>query len=315
MKKIFKILFSLILVISLTGCVKYNVNMEVKDDKSVTLEVIYGMQISSDMMNGFENNSIEDNNSVDESYSTDEDYWIDEDYSTDEDYSAGEDVDVEDYKYLEEKGFKVEEFTEEKDGNTISGVKIIKTYSNIDDITKDKEVVVDFSKMFDAENKASFDDSQFFYKNGNKYVAHFVFDFSSNDGEDYSSYSSMFDMKYTIKLPQKSISNNATSVSEDGKELTWNLKYGEKNDVEFEFSFANNLVFYIIGGIALVLIIVLVVIFVLKKKKKNPNVNNFGTPVVNNASQPVNSVNQPVNAQPVDNVNNDINTPNINGNL
>lgn len=304
MRKIFKVLFSLILVIGLTGCVKYNVNMEVSDDKSVTLEIIYGMQVSNDMMNGFENES-----TTEDSYTTNEDYTIDGDYTTDEDYYDSEDgssdeVKVEDYKYLEEKGFKVEEFTEEKDGNTFGGVKITKIYANIDDITKDGEVVVDFQKMFDKENKDVFDDSQFFSKNGNKYVAHFVFDFSSDDGQDYSSYSSMFDMKYTIKLPQKSSSNNATSVSEDGKELTWDLKYGEKNDVKFEFAFSNNLIFFIIGGIILVLVVVLVIV-IMFKKKNNRNDNKFGTPMVDNN---INNGNQVMN-------NNDINTPNVNNNL
>ena len=51
-----------LLAMSLTGCIKYNVSMEVKDDKSVTLEVIYGMEISEDMFG----NEEEDNSTVGE---------------------------------------------------------------------------------------------------------------------------------------------------------------------------------------------------------------------------------------------------------
>ena len=36
---------------------------------------------------------------------------------------------------------------------------------------------------------------------------------------------------------EASVSNNATSVSSDGKTLTWDFKYGQENRVQFAFSF------------------------------------------------------------------------------
>ena len=48
-------------------------------------------------------------------------------------------------------------------------------------------------------------------------------------------YQSYFDLEYKVTLPEKPISSNATSVSEDGKTLTWKMTYRKKNSVLYEF--------------------------------------------------------------------------------
>lgn len=48
-------------------------------------------------------------------------------------------------------------------------------------------------------------------------------------------YQSYFDSEYKVTLPEKPISSNATSVSEDGKTLTWKMTYRKKNSVQYEF--------------------------------------------------------------------------------
>lgn len=279
MKKELGLLLILILMICLTGCVKYNVSMEVKDDKSVTLEIIYGMEVDDPFMDEEEPWDEEDSWYDEEESWDDEDSWYDEEESWDEEESDSE-VSVDDYKFLESKGFKVEEFIEEKDDTVISGVKITKTYENIDDITKDKEIVVDFNETFGDED--NFDDSQIFYKKGNNYVANFVFDFSEEgDDTDYSEYQSMFDLQYKIKLPKKVVSSNATYVSDDGKELTWDLKYGVKNKVNFQFSFEDNnleksqiMLFVVFGICSAIVIGCIVIIAVTPSKKEDPTKNN-----------------------------------------
>ena len=116
MKKISKLFMLLTLVLFLaTGCVKYNVSMEAKDDKSVTLEILYGMEVDNSMMG--------------------EDTTTDSTTDTTEEESD-DGVEVEDYKYLEDAGFKVEEYLEEKEDTTLAGVKITKTFANIDEITE-----------------------------------------------------------------------------------------------------------------------------------------------------------------------------------
>lgn len=246
MKRVSKLLLTFVLVLTLmTGCVKYNVSMEVKDDKSVTLEIIYGMEVDSSML--------------EDDTDTDTDYYEDE-----EDDSS---VDVEDYKYLEDAGYKVEEFKEEKEDTVIAGVKVTKTFKNIDDITADEKVTVDFNDLFNEEKKDDLGKLKFFYKNGSNYAADFVFDFSTEDDMDYSDYQDMFDLEYKITLPGESVSNNATKVSEDKKTLTWDLDYGKKNNVNFEFALGGDMVMTIIIVVAGVAVVGIIAVLVMGKKK------------------------------------------------
>lgn len=245
MKKYLKIVLSLVLVFSLTGCVKYNMNMEVKQDKSVDLELIYAIDYSG--MSQFGD-------------------------AEEAEAEFDEGINVDDYDFLNKNGFKVEQFKDESNNKKYTGIKITKTYKSIDDITKEEDKTIDINKVLSEEE--TFDDSQFFSKKGNTYKASLLFDFKggSIDGEEVnmSSMSDSFEMKYTIKLPSKAKTNNATEVSKDGKTLTWNLKYGEKNQVDFTFDLDNNsnMIMYVgIGAFALA--IVGSVALVLSKKKNN----------------------------------------------
>lgn len=96
---------------------------------------------------------------------------------------------------------------------------------------------------------------------------------------------SMADMKdagliidYTVTLPVKASSNNASEVSEDGKILIWHLKAGEINEISFEATSKgaiadaladSNTVWIIVASVSAVVIVaaVVVLIVVLKKKK------------------------------------------------
>ncbi len=274
MKKLVKILMSLLLVFGLTGCVKYTTSMEVKKDKSVTLEVIYAMDTSA--MEDLDFGELtEDEDHEDEDYEDEDLDAANEieltDYEEEEEDIASNDssVNKEDYEWLEKKGYKVEEYTYEKDDSKYVGVKITKKYDSIDDISKDKDITVDFTTLFNDKDNFK---EEFFSKKGNIYKANFVFDFTQ-DGEDvsdqYASYQSVFDLKYTIKLPNKAKKHNASKVSDDGLTYTWNLKYGKKNKVEFEFGFGSSkTILLVVGAIAIVAIIAGVVL--LKKKNTTP---------------------------------------------
>ena len=43
------------------------------------------------------------------------------------------------------------------------------------------------------------------------------------------------DFNFNLELPVKTISNNATKVSADGKKLSWNLKAGDTNSIQLSF--------------------------------------------------------------------------------
>jgi len=274
MKKYLKLVLSLIMVFALTGCLKYNVNMEVKDDKSVSLEFIYAMNTSyADQFNNMTNSIDEEEDEDLEVTGIEEDDELEFDFDEEEEETTGEDIDKEEFEWLEKKGYKVEDYKyEDKEGNKYEGVKISKTFDSIDDITKDDEKTIDFNALF--QDKDKFDDSQFFSKKGSVYKANFVFDFTQ-DGQDvseqYKDYAKMFDMTYEIKLPKKAKSNNATKESDDGKTLTWNLTYGKKNTIEYEFELGSKKTIFIIAGVVVaVAVIACVLVVVLKKKPTEP---------------------------------------------
>ena len=83
---------------------------------------------------------------------------------------------------------------------------------------------------------------------------------------------SMVTMKYVIKLPVKAGDNNASEVSEDGKTLTWNLKAGEVNEINFQAS-GNSLVMIILIIAVVVIVAVAVILIFLKKSQKNSKNN------------------------------------------
>lgn len=91
------------------------------------------------------------------------------------------------------------------------------------------------------------------------------------------------DLSYKIKLLVKSGDNNDSTVSEDGKELTWNLRYSKVNEVNFSFSLGNDLLIVIIVfvGIALIGGLVVFIVFSKNKKKFDNNLSSmqgFATP-------------------------------------
>ena len=73
------------------------------------------------------------------------------------------------------------------------------------------------------------------------------------------------EMAYKIKLPTKTKTNNATEVSENGKELTWNLKSGEINRVDFVAEEIK--VLPIITIVILVLAAIVIAVYLILKKK------------------------------------------------
>lgn len=255
MKKILKLLLILIVVLGLSGCLKYNVNMKIANDKSMDFEMIVAVNMS--MLKGLID---------DESSSTTETTIFDKD----------------EYTAFDKAGYKVEEYKEKKDDIEYEGIKISKKFTSIDDVSTNKNEAIEFAKLFDEDAKP--EDVRFFYKNGDVYKANLTFNIvDENIGDigdtDYSQSQDYFDLEYKVTLPEKPISNNATSVSEDGKTLTWKMKIGEKNNIQYEFKFAekkavsenkNSKLTYIAGGfIGIVIIAAIVVVFT---QKKNNNV-------------------------------------------
>ncbi len=266
MKKIKYLLLVSILTL-LTGCVKFNATMDIKKDKSMDFSIIYAFDTSL--------------------------------------FGSQDLLEDSDKKELESQGFIVEDYNQ----NNMKGFTIKKSISNIDDVSSTSDTNYDISGLLNN----STDNNYFFkVKKGilkNTYTAKFKFDANksdlntdeSNDTSsgvtddsdsinmddlDLSSMTSNLDLSFNVKLPYSSISSNATTKNNDGKELTWNLSSNQEEMIEFEFELYNMTNIYVGAGIILVLLII-IIISILNKKKNKPikeqvNNNVEQEPVVNN---------------------------------
>ena len=172
---------------------------------------------------------------------------------------------------LEEQGYTVERYEE---GSNVKGYTVTKKYDHIDDLlaTSDDPVALED----DMSSTSTFlQDPKLFTKSGNRYRVEFE-ELSGNESD--TSYSGMFDFTMVVELPSKAIDQNATSVSEDGKTLTWNLLEMTGESIYFEFEFTNIWFYVGIGAAAIVLIIaVLVVLAHVTNKKNRSNGGKVGT--------------------------------------
>ena len=146
---------------------------------------------------------------------------------------------------------------------------------NIDEVTGEGTPI----DIIDMDS--STDDMIMFTKNGNNYVSNIVYSpISEAEGQEAS-----IEIQFTVTLPTKPISHNATTVSDDGKTLTWNLNGTESGTIDFEFNFSSFpiLMVSLIGGGILLLAIIIVIIIVKKSKIKKQNTYNN---VTDNQPQP-----------------------------
>lgn len=129
-----KLLISSLVLLGLSGCVKFNTTMDIKKDKSMDYSVIYGM--TSTLIN-------------------------DQQMLSDEEK-----------KELESKGFKAEDYKDDK----YTGIKLTISFDNIDDVSTDNDTEFSLSKIADKSEKL---ENIFKVKKGllkNTYTANFKFD-------------------------------------------------------------------------------------------------------------------------------------------
>ena len=261
MKKIKYLVLGIMLTTLVTGCgMKSNVMLDINDKKDVNFQVLIAM----------------DDEMLDTMLSMGE-TSLDEDEESTEMPEAKTHTDEERWNYLKE-GFtsdlsedQYEKYTEGK----FKGYKVSVFKGNIDEVTKDKADEKFNLSLASDINGDEKDNITLFTKKGNNYVANLKFDNSSNEEfssvNNYSSSMDLFEMKFVVTLPTKAISNNADSVSSDGKTLTWDMTKDAK-DINFEFNFngskSNNMVMYAIAGGVLAVGIIALVVVVSNNKKK-----------------------------------------------
>lgn len=250
MKK-FKFLGIFAIILLCSGCMKYSIGMNIDSDKNVNFELIYalGKEMWGDMLD------------QDEIKETDNE--------------------------MEKDGYTVKPYT---NGKWIGSV-YTKNMGNLDDISTTDVINVDLSNIFDTDENT--EETKYYFQkivDGKKttYVASFSIDAtddetSEDEDFDMSSLTSSMELTYTVTLPVKADSNNATTVSEDGKTLTWNLEYGKVTNINYQFTLgsnstssnnstnstnSNNTTLYIILGCAGAVVIGTVAVLLINNKKK-----------------------------------------------
>ena len=328
MKNLKKVIGVLLILTTMTRCVKYKNTMIINNDKSMIFE---GSYLISDKL-------------LETSDST---TFFSE----------------ENKKALEERGVKVSE----KKENNYTGIAVSKKYDNIDKISNKNGKEVTISDYFkeDFDDSILFKVEKGFLKN--KYTANFKYDSNvgTGDGGDTSTSQALtendkklavtddlttttpstgeeattpstgddtttpddgtttpttpttpdttepgdsgfdsdimglageMEFNYVVNLPEKALTNNATNVSNDGKTLTWSLMQSQISNIEFSFELKNMTNYYILyGGIAAALIIVIIIIISLIKKGKK------GKEVVPAQNEPIHADYDPSIAQAVPN--------------
>lgn len=202
-KRIF-VLIGIILL--LTGCIKYDVDMGLNEDKSFSLTIISAIE-----------NEYAETSDNDENYNNFEEYEqlgykaekysdgtytgvkLTKKYNSIDEISSAECKDFELTTLLKEKNNEIKLFNFKKEGN-----KNIYTANFTYDLTEKES--------------------------------------SSNESIDTSQYSDSMMFSYSISLPKNVtvISENATQKENDGYILKWDIKYGELNPIKFAFSLDDN---------------------------------------------------------------------------
>lgn len=328
MKNLKKVIGVLLILTTMTGCVKYKNTMTINNDKSMIFE---GSYLISDKL-------------LETSDST---TFFSE----------------ENKKALEERGVKVSE----KKENNYTGIAVSKKYDNIDKISNENGKEVTISDYFkeDFDDSVLFKVEKGFLKN--KYTANFKYDSNVGPGDsgdtstsqaltendkklavtddlttttpstgeeattpstgddtttpddgtttpttpttpdttepgdsgfdsDIMGLAGEMEFNYVVNLPEKALTNNATNVSNDGKTLTWSLMQSQISNIEFSFELKNMTNYYILYGAiaAAVIIVIIIVILLIKKGKK-------GKEVVPAQNEPIHADYDPSIAQAVPN--------------
>ena len=270
MRKGFKVLCLFLVVLLVAGCMNFNMNMTVNEDKSVDIAMSMEMNLldfansmmdedgmwqaivdqivtetcatscpydeSSTEYTSCMNACIESaTSSVEKPSESEIREYLDSYFSSGE-FNEDKFFSDEDREELESKGYTVETNLDEE--NYSYQVHISQHFDNIDDVSSTSLDTVNLESVFNGDTNNIF----FLKKDNNTYQANYTWTMN-NDDIDQNIDIDMNDIItfiYEVTLPNAAISNNATLVSSDSKTLTWNLDLNENSNVNYEFSFNSN---------------------------------------------------------------------------
>ena len=260
MKKIFLLLMGVML---LTGC-------EMKSEQVITINNDKSMEISGDAAMDYE--------LIDAMLSTG-DSFDEETYETETKEYTQEERLQKFKEMITDKSINENDIYD--DGNFI-GYKFTSKIDNIDNLIGDTQNITtnDLSKITTQK---------MFTKEGNTYKGKIIIskgdeDEEQNRQENNASSGIKITNNFTVNLSSKALSNNATTVSEDGKTLTWDLTK-DIQTIEFEFNLGTNYNMFIIAGIAIVVVLIIVLLITALIKKSKSKKTNYPQPEPTNNEQ------------------------------
>ncbi|MFA6939427.1 MAG: DUF3153 domain-containing protein [Clostridiaceae bacterium] len=231
MKKLIGVLLTILLAVSLTGCVKGKVHLTINKDKTADVEISLGMEKSLYSMMG------------------------------------GADPFAELKTSLKKEGYKVSDYTDD----TYSGIVGKNHYSDLDKSIKeiklsDKAVLSGNDSL--KVDKGFFFNK--YTINTNLDMSSIASDTNISEDEkklqDMFIKSISFD--FIITTPMKAINSNAASVSKDKKTYTWKLVPGKNNNINLTLKVPNTVRIILTSAVILLIIILLVIIIKRKNKKE-----------------------------------------------
>jgi len=243
------------MIFTLTGCVKFNAEMDIKWNKAMDFSIIYA---------------------------------IDKTVMGDDTLFKAEDI-----SKMEEKGLVVKDY-EEGNMKGISVLKHVKNIDevsssdaaeyNLSSLVDDSATDVYLFKVKKGFLKNTYTAKLDLNTSGTDFETDTNEDFSDSsnidsssfgDGDfDFSQMASQMDLSFKVKLPYAVKSSNATSKENHDKDLKWDITLNSTEPIEFEFDMYNIPFLCLIGAglILIILIIVVVIISVGKKKNKKTDI-------------------------------------------
>lgn len=286
MKKNKFILMLCVLTFMLTGCVKYNANMNINKDKSMDFSMIYALDISlfedQELLSDEDKQKLESQGFTIADYSegTMKGYTLTKKISNIDYVSTTSNASYDlsglldsnatnSYIFKVTKGLLKNTYTanftfdaSESDINSDS----TDTTDNLNDLfsnDEEEETILSEEKQEETNQEET-------NSNGN-------IDFSDMD---LSSLTSNLDLSFNVNLPYSAKSNNATNTSDNNKKLSWNLSSTEISTIEFTFELYNMTNVYIGIGLLVILIAAIVVLIVSKKKNSSDKNSNLSSETV-----------------------------------
>lgn len=237
LKKIVLFFLSIILILSLSSCARIGVTLEIDKDGTVDMTQEFSINESFARNNNMESD-LEDMKQLPPEYN----------------------------QQLLNTGIKAKYFSE----NGYSGYTLKKSNIDIEDIesasaTGDDSIInPNVIKLKKKGWKYILDIDSDIIKESLNTSGYYLDDkFTINSIGESGGY-----LRYVIKLPYRAKKNNATSVSLNGRELTWDLlEMDEGENIHVEFSLINDTLIIVLILLGII-VIVGVVIFVIMKKRK-----------------------------------------------